>query len=321
MMTMENTNLESEPWRKLNREELDYQLSPSVWSKCGTPESVINHHVQWTAEESRKVRETIDDCELNISYGMADGQKMDIFGANVLPGEAPIFVFIHGGYWQDMSKDHYSYVALPLTKAGAVTVVLEYTLAPKANMETIVSEVKQGMRYIINLAKRRGSSGVYVCGHSAGGQLAAILLSVDWMSECMATDSIIKGALLMSGVFDLRPLVLSSINDPLKMTEVSAWENSPLRIMNDIISHSKHRKILLIVAEDDPPEFHKQTQQTFQVLKDAGTNTESVLVPGVDHFGEVEKLLYEDFQLTQMAIEMMNLNIGNIESRLGKTAV
>lgn len=135
---------------------MDYQYSPTRWSKQGTPDEVITHHEQWTAKESKRVRESIE-CELNISYGMADDQKLDIFGANTLPGGSPIFVFIHGGYWQAMSKEDYSFIALPLTKAGAVTIVMEYTRAPKANIETIVSEVKQGMSYVMNFAKRRES--------------------------------------------------------------------------------------------------------------------------------------------------------------------
>ncbi|XP_061177390.1 kynurenine formamidase-like [Saccostrea echinata] len=316
----ENQNFDSDLWRKWSREELDYQYSPSRWSKQGTPEQVINHHVKWTAEESKKVRDNIE-CELNISYGLTNGQKMDIFGANTLPGEAPIFVFIHGGYWQAMSKDDHSYVAHPLTKAGAVTILLEYTLAPKANIETIVAEVQQGMKFILNMAKRRQSRGVYLCGHSAGGQLAAMLLSVDWMSECMVSNSVIKGAILISGVFDLRPLVPSPINDPLKMTETSSWENSPMKVMGDIINRSKNRKIILAVAEDDPKEFHRQTHQAFQVLMATDITTDCVISPGVDHFGIVEKLLYEDFHLTQMAVEMMNLNIAEIDKQMQKTAV
>ncbi|XP_062572858.1 kynurenine formamidase-like [Saccostrea cucullata] len=317
---MEDQNYDKHLWRKWSREELDYQYSPSRWCKQGSPEEVITHHVQWTAEESKKVREDIE-CELNISYGLADGQKMDIFSANTLPAEAPIFVFIHGGYWQAMSKDDYSYVARPLTKAGAVTILMEYTLAPKANIETIVSEVQQGMKYILNMAKHRQSRGVYLCGHSAGGQLAAMMLSVDWMSECMASDSLIKGAIIISGVFDLRPLIPSPINDPLKMTETSAWENSPMKVMGEIIRHSKNRKIVLAVAEHDPKEFHRQTQQAFQALSEAGVSVDCVLSPGVDHFGIVEKLLYEDFHLTQMAVDMMNLNIAEIDKQMEKTAV
>lgn len=312
--------MNNESWRNWSREELDYQYTPSRWSKQGTPEEVIKHHQQWQAKEAKRVRESIE-CELNISYGMADDQKLDIFGANTLPRESPIFVFIHGGYWQVMTKEDYSYIALPLTKAGAVTILMEYTRAPKANMETIVSEVKQGMSYIMNFAKRRESCGVYLCGHSAGGQLAAILLSVDWMAECMIPSSLIKGALLISGIYDLRPLVSSPINDPLKMTEATALENSPITVMEDIIKQSKSRRIELVVADEDPAELRRQTDEAWQVLKHAGISSNSTLIPGVDHFGVVENIIQESFQVTQIAIEMMGLNIGNIDQELKNTAV
>lgn len=309
-----------EIWRKWSKEELDYQYSPTRWSKQGTPDEVITHHMQWTAKESKRVRESIE-CELNISYGTADDQKLDIFGANTLPGGSPVFVFIHGGYWQVMSKEDYSYIALPLTKAGAVTIVMEYTRAPKANIGTIVSEVRQGMSYIMNFAKRRESSGVYICGHSAGGQLAAMMLSVDWMAECMISSSLIKGALLISGVFDLRPLVPTDINEPLKMTETTALESSPMNVMENIIKQSKNRRIELVVAAEDPAEFHRQTDEAWQVLKHADIGSNSTIIPGVDHFGVVEKMIHEGFQVTQMAVEMMNLNIGNIDQEMKDTAV
>lgn len=312
--------MDNDIWRKWSREELDYQYSPTRWSKQGTPDEVMAHHEQWTAKESKRVRESIE-CELNISYGMADDQKLDIFGANTLPGGSPIFVFIHGGYWQVMSKEDYSFIALPLTKAGAVTIVMEYTRAPKANIGTIVSEVKQGMSYVMNFAKRRESSGVYICGHSAGGHLAAMLLSVDWMAECMISSSLIKGALLISGIYDLRPLVPSSINDPLKMTEAIALESSPISVMADIIKQSKSRRIELVVGAEDPAELCRQTDEAWQVLKHAGISSNSTLIPEVDHFGVVEKIIQENFQVTQIAVEMMGLNIGNIDQELKNTAV
>nr|XP_022291597.1 kynurenine formamidase-like [Crassostrea virginica] len=316
---LKNEN-DNEIWRKWSKEELDYQYSPSQWSKQGTPTEVIAHHVQWTAEESKKVRDSLE-CELNISYGMSESQKLDIFGANTLPPGSPIFVFIHGGYWQSMSKDDYSYVAASMTKAGAVTIVMEYTRAPKANMETIVSDVKLGTSYVLNFAKRRESSGVYLCGHSAGGHLVAMLLAVDWLTECMVSPSLIKGAIIMSGIFDLRPLVPTYINDPLKMTEESALKNSPIAVMENSVKLSTKRRIVLAVAEEDPKEFHRQTGEILQILVQAGIQADSVVIPGVDHFGIVEKLGLEDFQVTQMAVEMMNLNIGNIAKQMETTAM
>ncbi|KAJ8314486.1 hypothetical protein KUTeg_006636 [Tegillarca granosa] len=282
-------------WEQMTREELDYQYSPS----------------------SELVKKTIE-CELGVSYGITDKQKLDIFGAQTLPGDAPIFMYIHGGYWQQLSRELSSFMVQPLCKAGAVVVVVGYDLAPQANMEMIVSQIKKATAYVLNLAKRRGSSGVYLCGHSAGGHLAAMMLSVDWMSECMISRSLIKGAVLISGVFDLRPLVNSYVNEPIKMNIETAWNNSPNHHIDKIIKYSKDRKIIVVIGQYDPPTFRAQSKDFYKALQEGGISSLYIDVADTDHFNVVENLEFEEYVVTLEIIRMMNLNIDSIVTGMSK---
>lgn len=206
----------------------------------------------------------------------------------------------------------------PLCKAGAVVVVVGYDLAPQANMEMIVSQIKKATAYVLNLAKRRGSSGVYLCGHSAGGHLAAMMLSVDWMSECMISRSLIKGAVLISGVFDLRPLVNSYVNEPIKMNIETARNNSPNHHIDKIIKYSKDRKIIVVIGQYDPPTFRAQSKDFYKALQEGGISSLYIDVADTDHFNVVENLEFEEYVVTLEIIRMMNLNIDSIVTGMSK---
>ncbi|XP_064616315.1 kynurenine formamidase-like [Liolophura sinensis] len=195
----------------------DQQYSPSQHSHRMTAGEVIDAHVSHLTTESQKARETIEFEE--VSYGDRSGQKLQIFGAKTLPSDAPILVYIHGGYWQELSMELSSFMVTPLFKAGCIVIPIGYDLAPTVSMTEIVSQVKKAVGYVLHMAKRRESRGVYLCGHSAGGHLAAMMLAVNWIEEIMVSSSLIKGAMLVSGIYDVRPLVETYINKPLQMTQ------------------------------------------------------------------------------------------------------
>jgi len=289
-----------------SREELELQYSPSRWSHRLGPNEVIPAHVKALTEGSELAKSTVE-CELGFPYGLSENEKLDIFGANTLPSEAPIFVYIHGGYWQDLNREMSSFMVLPLTSAGAVVVVIGYDLAPKASLDEIVRQVKKGVAFVLNMAKRRGSSGVYLCGHSAGGQLAAMMLAQDWMNECMVSNSLIKGAVLVSGVYDLRPLVNTYVNDALKMTEEDALRNSPVNCQDVIIERSRQRKLLVVVGEHDPPEYKRQSIAFNTSLLGGGVQSIFMQIGDTDHFNVIDNLRQEDYTLTKEILRLMGL--------------
>ncbi|CAM9586751.1 unnamed protein product [Lampetra fluviatilis] len=293
----------------MDKEECNRQFSPTLWSKRiiqpfeGSNEHpVVDAHIKALQEgtaRGKAVAETI----LDVSYGPGDDEKMDIY-MPLKPNPAPpVFVYIHGGYWRILGKEFSGYMVPPLVESGAVVVALSYTLSPKGSMDLMVDQMRRAVAFI----SRQYShfSGMYLCGHSAGAHLAAMVLATDWSLPEYGVTPDIKGGFLLSGVFDLRPLVETYVNEHLKMTLEDMARNSPMLKVDAMAPLAGNCRIVLAVAEHDTPEFHRQSQELEQSLKGAGFNVTYLDVPNVDHFDLVEKLCGEEYQLTQAIKEVM----------------
>uniref|UniRef100_A0A2C9LT27 Alpha/beta hydrolase fold-3 domain-containing protein n=1 Tax=Biomphalaria glabrata TaxID=6526 RepID=A0A2C9LT27_BIOGL len=161
--------------------------------------------------------------------------------------------------------------------------------------------------YKKNAPKKAHDSGIYLAGHSAGAHIAAMMLMAS-LSQYDAFDSdLIKGAVLISGVYDLRPLVKTSNNEALRLSETEAWRFSPLNFVQEIAHESQHRHVVVAVGEYDPPEFRRQSGEMEQMLRNFGVKTSYLDVPDVDHFNIVEKLSESKYILTQECIRLMGL--------------
>ncbi|XP_014782305.1 kynurenine formamidase isoform X2 [Octopus bimaculoides] len=297
--------MESEKWRSFDLKELERQYSPSQWNHRMTASEVLTSHVEFIKEQSAEAKSCID-CELGIKIGDAERHKLDIFGQKTAAKVAPILVYIHGGYWQLLGRELSSYMVKPIVKMGGIVCPIGYSIAPHGTMEQIVEEVKKSVAYVLKLAKDRGSRGVYVCGHSAGGHLAAMMLTVDWQAEGV-DSSLFKGVFPVSGVYDLRPLVQTSVNKPLKMTEESAQQISPAFLTKNIIKFNRNRVIKMFIAEYDSEEFHRQGEEFYNSLKSAGLTISNRVIPDTDHFDVIEKLAEDDYFITKEIIKTMGL--------------
>ncbi|XP_050389964.1 kynurenine formamidase [Patella vulgata] len=287
--------------------DLEYHYSPSKWSHRYSPDDVIDAHIKFI-EDNTKTAKWCLEVETDICYGKTQNQKLDVYiDKNTNKKGSPIFVYIHGGYWQALSREISGFMAPPLAQAGATVVAIGYDLAPTASMDEIVLQVKRAMAFIFKLAKERQSSGIYLCGHSAGAHLAAMMLTSEFEEDDAFDCELIKGAVLVSGIYDLRPLVTTSINEPLKLTREDAWRFSPSNFINEIARMCQSREINLAVGEYDPPEFRRQTGEMEKSLRDKGVKTKYYDIPDTDHFNIVEKLHNAKYTLTQACLEMMGL--------------
>ncbi|BFZ20781.1 hypothetical protein BsWGS_23820 [Bradybaena similaris] len=290
-------------------QELEFHYSPSRWSHRMGPDEVIANHVDAVEKGSRISMWTLD-CEAAVSYGNSERQKMDIFCKKNVPKRgAPIMVYIHGGYWQikELNRENSSFPAVPLCNAGATFIALDHDLAPEVSLDTIIFQVKKALQLIINLAKERHSSGIYLIGHSAGAHLAIMMLMAEFSEEDDFDSELIRGAVLVSGVYDLRPVAKTSNNVALKLSEDEAWRYSPLNFIQEISHQSQHRHIIVAVGEYDPPEFRRQSGEIEKMLRDNGVKTNYIDVPDVDHFNIVDKLAEPGYFLTKECIRLMGL--------------
>ena len=183
------------------------------------------HFAVWEAESAR-VRAALA-CTLDVRYGAGPDMTADLFPAPA--AGAPIQVFIHGGYWRAMDKASHSFPAEGFVAAGGAAVSLNYALAPSVTLDTIVEQCRSALEWVADNAGRLNGDAarIFVSGHSAGGHLSAMMLCTDWAARGRA-GGLVKGGTAISGIFDLAPLMETSINDDIRLDAGSARRNSPL---------------------------------------------------------------------------------------------
>ena len=164
-------------------------------------------------------------CELDLPYGPRPRNRVDLFHPETGTTDAPLILFIHGGYWRSLDRKSFSHLAAGANARGFSVAVPSYTLCPEATVAEIIDE----MRLLTGFLAKRGHAAILASGHSAGGHLAACLLATDWPAIDPALPAaLVPGALAISGVFDLRPLLETSNNDALRLDAAAAASVSPI---------------------------------------------------------------------------------------------
>ncbi|XP_051529332.1 kynurenine formamidase isoform X3 [Myxocyprinus asiaticus] len=263
-------------------------------------DDVIRAHVAALKSGTEKAR-AVTQTLLDVPYGDGDGENLDVYVPSSSSPDLPLVIYLHGGYWQFLSKDESGFLAVPLVQKGVVVVAVGYSIAPKGNMDLMVSQVRRSVVSVIQQYSH--ISGLYLCGHSAGAHLAAMVLSTDWSQYDISPQ--IKGAFLVSGIYDLQPILSTYVNEPLKMTEEVALRNSPSRLLSQLQLSSSSCHIVIAVAQNDSPEFRKQSEEYFKDLESAGLKVSYEDVPNTDHFSIIEQLVDENYHLTKLLLKMM----------------
>jgi arylformamidase len=229
-------------------------------------------------------------CQRDLVYGRGARQRFDWF-----PGptaNAPLLIFIHGGYWQANDKEDFAFVAAgPLTQGFGV-VLAEYTLAPEASIGAIVDEIGQLLDFVTNEAKFGGACAGqmrYLAGHSAGGQLAAAYRSYPG----------VHGVLAISGLFDLEPISLCYLNDKLALTPEDVLRCSPQRS----IAAGVPTRVAVGAAE--LPELIRQSRDYADACLAAGEDITFELLPERNHFSVLEELASPSGVLTTSLARMV----------------
>jgi arylformamidase len=197
-------------YRGMNRTQLDaaYNLA----AVPNSPEIISG----WAARSAR-FRER-HHGHLSLAYGEQPRERLDLFLA--AEPTAPTLAYIHGGYWQMTDKELYSSIAEGALSHGLNVTVVEYTLAPDARMDRIVGEVRRGIAWLHEHLGDYGANPdrIYVAGHSAGGHLTAMTMTL----------AAVKGGIAISGLYDLEPIRLNYLNEKLGLDEAEARRNSPM---------------------------------------------------------------------------------------------
>ena len=241
------------------------------------------HFARWT-ETSARARERMS-CDLGCAYGAAPGETLDIFRAR--KGDGSALVFIHGGYWRSLDKRDFSFLAPAWVDAGVSLVVVNYDLCPRTSIEGIVRQMLAASAWLYRNAGRYGmdEDRLYVSGHSAGGHLAAMMLAALWpvLDHGLPRD-LYKGALAVSGIYDLRPLEhVGWLNGDLRLDEASALKVSPA-----FLPPATRAPLALAVGGLESSEFKRQNALLAGRWK--RVLAEDVPMPGTDHFTVIDAL-------------------------------
>ena len=213
-----------------------------------------------------------------ISYGPGSRNTIDLFAGD---GQGPVVVFIHGGYWQALDGSSFSHCARGLNAHGIDVAVPSYDLCPQVSVATIIDQMRAAARELARLGRP-----LVISGHSAGGHLAACLLATDWpaFEAALPRDTVIA-AYAISGLFDLPPLVETSINKALGLDAASARTASPL-----FWTPPSHGSLDAVVGEAESAEYHRQSRSIADVWGAAGVPTRYGSISGANHFTAIAPL-------------------------------
>uniref|UniRef100_A0A182QFV9 Kynurenine formamidase n=1 Tax=Anopheles farauti TaxID=69004 RepID=A0A182QFV9_9DIPT len=281
------------------------QYSPSAWSvRFQTPGEVINYHVNFVTSESKRNRDTLVTA-LNIAYGSGDRDKVDIYGDD-LPSDAPLFVYIHGGYWQMLEKETSAYPAKPLVERGVRVMIVGYELCPAVTLEELIRQIKAAGEFVLNYAAENGIKHVSVAGHSAGAHLIVSMLDQTFQNAVGEEFSLLKDVYLISGVYNVQELrYTASVNKDnlLGINDTNAKRLSPLFTNYDHLRSATGLRFHVYIAQHDSDVFREMSTKMNEHLKTYRLNSELTVLPNLDHFDIVESLASTDFAITTAILD------------------
>jgi arylformamidase len=213
-----------------------------------------------------------------ISYGPSARNTIDLFSGD---GKGPIVIFIHGGYWQALDASSFSHCARGLNAHGIDVAVPSYDLCPQVSVDTIIQEMRAAVRELARLGRP-----LVISGHSAGGHLAACMLATDWPSlDASLPEDLVIAAYSISGLFDLVPLVGTSINKALQLDAASARAASPL-----FWEPPAGGSLDAVVGGDESAEYFRQSRTMTDAWAAAGLPTRYGTLHGASHFTAIAPL-------------------------------
>ena len=242
------------------------------------------------AAASLAVREQRNDAALDLAYGDHPRERLDIFP--VKGGAAPVVLFIHGGYWRLGDKADRAFPAPVFAERGIAWAAMSYPLAPESSIERIVTAARRAVHWLHAHASGYGidPARIHLCGNSAGAHLAAMVMAD------RATGACVAGATLISGLFDLRPLLPLPINEVLGLTKDMAAAMSPLLLP------PPKAPVLITLGEHEPSGFPAHSA-AFHAYCAAAAPV--MVVPGADHFSILNELRRADTPLASAMLKQI----------------
>jgi arylformamidase len=286
-------------WLDMDQKELDDAYDQSVWAPNQT------HVSKGRAAWSEAIRARLKSNR--IAYGPTEIEKLDIY--KTTRWNAPIRIFLHGGAWRGGSAKDSAYPAEMFVTAGAHYVAVDFVSVDNAggSLMPMADQVRTAVAWVYKNAASFGAdpNRLYLSGHSSGAHLAGVVLVTDWQNDFGLPPDIIKGAVLMSGMYDLKPARLSKRSEYVKFNDEMEQALSTQRHLDRL-----NTPLILAHGTLESPEFQRQTRDFAAAVKAAGKPVQLIIGEGYNHFELPETFGNPCGLVGRAALEQMNLAPG-----------
>ena len=246
------------------------------------------------ARDAAAYREAAGERFETRAYGTSERQRIDLFRPQ---GQArgALVVFVHGGYWQALERGAFSHMARGLNAHGVTVAVPGYDLCPQVRVGDIVDQIRAACRSLAGEGRR-----LVVCGHSAGGHLTACMAATDWraLDPALPADFVAAGYAI-SGLFELKPLLSTYVNQATRMDEAEAEGLSPL-----FWAPPAGRSFDAVVGGEESAEYLRQSRTIVERWGAAGVATRYEAIPGANHFTVILPLADPGSAMTRRIAEL-----------------
>ena len=266
-------------WRDMDQKALDDAYDQDVYAP--NRPLIVTRRIA-AADRARAIL----GAPQRVAYGPSEHEQLDIFKSKM--SNAPINVFVHGGAWRRNKGPDYSALAEPLVRAGAHAVILDFINVEQAGGDLLpmYEQVRRAIAWTWRNADSFGGDRerLYISAHSSGSHLSACVLTDGWREEGLPQD-FCKGALLLSGMYDLEPVPLSKRSSYVTFTGAMVEKLSSQRHLGGL-----HTPLVLAYGTCETPEFQRQTKDFFAAVRALGKPVELIVGEAYNHFELLETL-------------------------------
>lgn len=279
------------------QQELDDAFEQTIWAP--------NFEALRAANKARcaELRAKLEHFELR--YGAGADETFEVM-PTAKPG-APVLLFIHGGRWKPQPDNAFVYFADTVVNAGVHFVAARFsTLDPPKASTRLPDMIAELQRAVIWLAQNAGRFGgdpakLHVIGHSSGAHLTSVLLTTDWRS-LGASDNVLKSGTCVSGMYELRPVLLSARGAYVKLSAEEEDALSAIRHLDRV-----RCPILVAYGERESPEFRRQGREFAAALRSRALASQEPILPDLNHFEGIRSMIDPQSALARAVFAQMGV--------------
>ncbi|MFL6799717.1 MAG: alpha/beta hydrolase [Xanthobacteraceae bacterium] len=284
-------------WMDMDQQEIDDAYDNDVYAFNG--KNVLERQ-----NANNEIAASRVGRPIRLAYGATPIEMLDLY--KCAQADAPTMIFIHGGSWRSGRASQFAVYAEPFIKARANFIALDFTDVRSTNGDLfpMVDQCRRAVSWIYGNAASFGiqPDKLFLCSRSSGSHLAGCVVTTEWEKQGLPLN-VIKGGVLGSGMYDLKPVRLSLRSKFVKFTDEMEQELSPLRHIDKL-----HTPLVLVVGSLETPEFQRQARDFAAAILGAGKPAKLVIAKGYNHYEVGETLGNPYAVLGRAAMDMMGLN-------------